>query len=543
MKNRIYYVKNAYITLFILVIISYLNYRIAFSLFDLIDSAESGLWDEFYKHARELIIFTVIVLPVNITYAYLKGLVIKKSMTKMKTDYMKKVFGKNISEFQAQNNALYISAITNDFNTIEKNYVEQVLEILESIIRFATAIIIISLISPLIILIGLVMVLVNVIISVLSSKPVNKHNKERSEMMSSFGGFIKEVLSAFHIIKTNNLEATVTATYNKESKRVQEKKFVIDRIMSFIFAVQNSTTQFLFFGLLIVVSYLMINGVLLFAGLIVVITQIGDIIDPVTRIAQSIPKILSVKSLFIRINETLENRNDKEETMSYDGFNKSIEFKDVGFSYDEKVVLKSINVNFEKGKKYLVIGPSGGGKSTLLRLLRKYFDPLEGEILIDGNNLSEIKKIDYFSKIANVEQQTFLFEDTFINNLTLYKEYSDEEIWDAINRAGLHDFISSHVDGLNRMILDNGKNISGGERSRIAIARALLNKVEILFLDEAFASLDRKLTVEIEKSMLALKNITIINVSHVIIDENKSMYDEVVLINHNSATIMTPQTN
>jgi len=230
-------------------------------------------------------------------------------------------------------------------------------------------------------------------------------------------------------------------------------------------------------------------------------------------------------------------------TISYTGFNKSIEFKNVGFSYDTNVVLESININFEKGKKYLVIGPSGGGKSTMLRLLRKYFDPLEGEILIDGENLSDIKKIDYFSTIANVEQQTFLFEDTFLNNLALYKDYTPEEVWDAVERAGLHDFVAAHEDGLNRMILDNGKNISGGERSRVAIARALLNKVDILFLDEAFASLDRKLTVEIEKSILALKDITIINVSHVIIEENKSMYDEVVLIHNNSATSMTPELN
>ena len=195
MRSKFYYVKDAYITMFILVVISYLDYRVAFSLFDLIDTAQAGLWDEFYAHARILITFTILILPANIIYAYVRGIVIRKSMTKMKTDYMKKVFGKNISEFQTQNNALYISAITNDFNTIEKNYVEQVLEILESIIRFATAIIIISLISPLIILIGLVMVLVNVIISALSSRPVNKHRKERSEMMSSFGGFIKEVYS------------------------------------------------------------------------------------------------------------------------------------------------------------------------------------------------------------------------------------------------------------------------------------------------------------------------------------------------------------
>ncbi len=543
MRRKIYYIKDVYITLFILVIVSYLDFRIAFSLFDLVTVAQAGLWDEFYPHAITLIVLTIAVLPVNIIYAYIRGLVIKRSMTKMKTDYMKKVFHKNISEFQTDNNALYISAITNDFNKIEINYVEQVLSALEAIVAFGTAILIISLISPLIILIGLAMVILIVLISLLSSKPVNKHNKERSEMMSSYGGFIKEVLSAFHIIKTNNLETTVTNTYNKESKGIQKKTFVIDRIMSYIYTIQNTSTMVLFFGLLILISYLMINGVILFAGLVVVVTQMDNIFNPVNRLAESIPNILSVKSLFIRINETLENRSNTVESISYNGFNKSIELKDVGFSYDSKVVLKSINMNFDKGKKYLVIGPSGGGKSTMLRLLRKYFDPLEGEILIDGENLSNIKKIDYFSRVANVEQHTFLFEDTFLNNLALYKDYSDEEVWDAIDRAGLHDFVTSHEDGLNRMILNNGQNISGGERSRVAIARALLNKVDIIFLDEAFASLDRKMTVEIEKSILALKDITIINVSHVIIDENKSMYDEVVLINNNSATLMKPELN
>lgn len=543
MRRKIYYMKDAYVTVLILALISYLDYRIAFTLFDLISVAETGIWDEFFVYGRKLMILVLLLLPTNLIYAYSKGFVIKRSMTKMKTDYMKKVFNKNISEFQSDNNALYISAITNDFNTIEKNYVEQFLFVIESIIKFATAILIISLISPIIILIGLGMVLINIIISVLSSRPVNKHNKERSEMMSSYSGFIKEVLSAFHIIKTNNLESTVTETYNSESKRVQEKKYIIDRIMTYIFAVQNTSIQFLFLGLLIIISYLMINGVIIFAGLVVVVTKIDDIINPVTQLSQSIPSILSVKSLYARINKTLENQNSKEETLSYNGLEQSIEFKDVGFSYDDKTVFESVNMVFEKGKKYLVIGPSGGGKSTMLRLLRKYFNPTDGKILIDGIDLSDIKKNDYFSTIANVEQQTFLFEDTFLNNLTLYKDYSEDEVWDAINRAGMHDFVDSHTDGLHRMILDNGKNISGGERSRVAIARALLNKVDILFLDEAFASLDRKLTVEIENSILALKHITIINVSHVIIEENKSKYDEIVFVNNNTATFSTPEIN
>lgn len=197
-----------------------------------------------------------------------------------------------------------------------------------------------------------------------------------------------------------------------------------------------------------------------------------------------------------------------------------------------------MNLTFEKGKKYLVIGPSGGGKSTVLRLLRKYLNPLSGNVLIDNVNLMDIKKTDYFSKIANIEQQIFLFEDTLRNNLTLYKDYSDEEIWDAIDRAGLHEFVKSQTEGMNRMILDNGKNISGGEKSRVAIARGLLSKANIIFLDEAFASLDYAKAREIEESLLSLEGVTVINVSHVIIEENKDKYDDVIIVKNKQTSLL-----
>jgi ATP-binding cassette, subfamily B, bacterial len=185
-----------------------------------------------------------------------------------------------------------------------------------------------------------------------------------------------------------------------------------------------------------------------------------------------------------------------------------------------------------------VVGPSGGGKSTILRLLRKYFNPAKGTILIDGVNLKDIKKVDYFNKIANIEQQVFLFEDTLKNNLTLYKNYTNQEIMDAIKRAGLEDFLKTHKEGLKYKIVDNGKNVSGGEKSRIAIARGLLNKADIILLDEAFASLDYNKAKEIEDSILALKNVTIINVSHVKIKENLVKYDIIYSVNNKAVKVL-----
>lgn len=536
MKKKILYFKQLYLALLIFILFAFINFKLSFALYDLINIALEGEWGLFLDQAKLVMLFAILLLPVNLVTSFIKSFVVRDAMVHMKGDYIKKVFQKNISEFQSENNALYVSALTNDFNLIEKDYVEQIINMLEGFINFATSILIILLINPLIILIGVAMIGLNAIISVLSSKPIKKHNKERSEMMSKYGGFIKEVLSAFHIIKTNDLESRITETYHSESKKIQEKKYVIDRIMSYVYAIQNMNFGITFLGLMFFVSFLTLKGIILFSGVAVVAQNIDNIIGPVAQFSDALPRILSVKSLFVRIEETLKNQSVFVETKSFDGLKESVEFKAVSFSYSDNIVLDNVDIRFEKGKKYLVVGPSGGGKSTVLRLLRKYFSPNSGAIYIDGINLADIKKVDYFSKIANIEQQIFLFEETLRNNLTLYKNFSDTEVMDAIDRAGLIDFVKSHPDGLERMILDNGKNISGGEKSRIAIARGLLNQADIIFLDEAFASLDYEKAKEIEERLLSLKDVTVVNVSHVIIEENKDMYDEIIYVKNHMAT-------
>jgi ATP-binding cassette, subfamily B, bacterial len=535
MKKRYRYLLILYRVFLIMLIIGFIGFKLSFSIFDTINASTEGDWAAFWDNALWIMIYAIALMPANILFSYIKADTTKIIIVKMKTDYLSSVFKKNISEFQKDNNSQYVSAITNDFNLIEKDYVEQIITIVEAIVNFAMAILIITIISPIILLIGLGVVLLNITVSVVSSIPIKKHNKERSEMMSEYGGFIKEILSAFHIIKTNDLEDRIIENYRKKSEKVQNKKYVIDRIMSYIYAIQNSNFILVFIILMFVVSYLTIQGVILFAGVVVVAQNLDNIINPVAQFSEAVPRILSVKSIFNRIDQTLKNQTSYDETLSFDQFSSRIQLSHVSFAYDDHFIFRDVSLHFDKGKKYLIVGPSGGGKSTLLRLLRKYFAPSEGEILIDNVNLKDIKKIDYFTKIANIEQQIFLFEDTLKNNLTLYKKYSEDEIYNAVKRAGLEDFVEQHPDGINRQILDNGKNISGGEKSRVAIARGLLNNAEIILLDEAFASLDSKSAAAIEASLLALKDVTVINVSHVIFEDNKKLYDDIIMIKNTKA--------
>ena len=538
MLKRLSYFKYSFHLVGLLGVLAYLNFEISFTILDLVNEVTSGNMSGFATYATDLAILLSAQIPLRLLFSFLRGRFIKNTLLKMKTEYIKKVFGKNINEFNKENNAKYISALTNDFNLIEIDYITGILKVLEGITNFLTGVIIIIIISPIILAVGIFVILVSVAISSIATRPVKKKNKERSTLLEEYSAFTKEVLSAFNIIKTNDLETRVSETFKKQSDKVQSKQYQIDKLISFVYALNNVNFGFTVFALLLTVSYLAITGIATIASVVVIIQNTFNIVGPIAELAEALPKIITSNALFEKIDASLKNIEDYKETKSFDGFKKKIELKNVSFSYDNDLVLDDISLSFEKGKKYLVVGPSGGGKSTILRLLRKYFNPAKGTILIDGVNLKDIKKVDYFNKIANIEQQVFLFEDTLKNNLTLYKNYTNQEIMDAIKRAGLDDFLKTHAEGLKYKIVDNGKNVSGGEKSRIAIARGLLNKADIILLDEAFASLDYNKAKEIEDSILALKNVTIINVSHVKIKENLGKYDIIYSVNNKAVKVL-----
>ena len=502
-------------------------------MMDLMDIALSGDMTNFKGVAIELVVIAASLVPLCILVAITRALYKRKANLSIKGYYVKEIFNKNISEFHKENNAKYISCITNDFNLLEVNLVDSLFEIGLSIGNFAAGIWMLSIVSPWVILVAFVIIGLMIVFSIVTSKPVSKHMNERSNLFEGYTSYTKEMLSAFHIIKSNNLTKRVQESFNEKSEQVQQKGYVIDKILSYIQAAENGMITLMMYAILAISGYMSIKGIITVGGAFLVIQSMQKVMWPVMNLSEQLPKIFTVKDLIRKIEETLKNEDTYEETLSMPNFQEGITLNKVSFGYKEdEYILKDVDLKLKKGGKYLIVGPSGGGKSTLLKLLRKYFNPTEGDIFIDGCNLRDIKKKDFFSQVANVEQQVFIFEDTLRNNITLYKDYSEEEIKEAINKSGLDDFVKGLPNGLDTMIYDNGKNISGGERSRVVIARGLLAKASIIFLDEAFAALDMERAKEIEQSILELEGVTVINVSHVMFKDTISKYDQVIKVNH-----------
>ena len=207
---------------------------------------------------------------------------------------------------------------------------------------------------------------------------------------------------------------------------------------------------------------------------------------------------------------------EKEDAKPVKEFKECIEFKDVCFAYASEPVLKNINLKIPKGKTVAIVGPSGGGKSTMADMLPRFYDVDSGEILLDGTNIKDYKMEDLISLMGIVTQEAILFNDTVYNNITFGMEnVTEEQVINAAKVANAHEFIVAMEEGYHTNIGDRGGKLSGGQRQRLAIARAVLKNPPILILDEATSALDTESERLVQDALTNLmKNRTSIVIAH-----------------------------
>ncbi len=494
----------------------------------LVDQALAGDFTAVRQSLSYFVLLTILIMPFDYLLIRCYGRYVKSVMFTMRSIFLEKLLKLDLLSFNQKGSSRFYSHISNDFNTIENNDVEAGYYLAVQIIRALTALIVLAYVNLRILLFLFLVMLVFFVVSSLLGRILRRHEKERTDLFQDYTRYIREIVTAFRLVKGNNLEERSRQEFAQKSGSVQSKGYMIDKLSSYIDFVQNLLFFTVIFGVLLLIAYFAGIGYVSAGYIVLVVNIISAISNPFSQALQKIPLLKAAQQIYQSIDESLEPLpKEVAESESFSGFTKEIKMVDVSFSYEDEPTLKDINLVFEKGKKYLLIGPSGGGKSTIIRLLHKYISPDKGEVLVDGVNLAQINSEDYLKYLANVEQHVFLFEDSLKNNLTLYNDYLQAEIDAAIAASGLDEFIKKQPQGLEEQILDNGKNISGGEKARIAIARALLRQSEIILLDEAFASLDDQIALAIEKRLLALQGVTVIMVSHVIFAESLKLYDHV----------------
>ncbi|MXV50013.1 ATP-binding cassette domain-containing protein [Pedobacter sp. HMF7647] len=448
------------------------------------------------------IVCSVIVVSVFLAniFAYLSQRIMENLRAHTLLNLRKSVFNNmidlHLGYFSNERKGDIMSKITNDVQVVQYSVTGTLQVIFKEPLQIIAYLVILLNISVKLTLISLLVV---PIAGFVVARIVKNLKQQAINLQQSFGlmiSYLDEALTGIKIVKAFNASFRMKDRFNSENRTYTN----IVKAMARRQQLASPTSQFL--------SVLMISGIVLYGGYLILnkqseltsaqfIVYIGifsQLTRPVKSISDSFSNIHQGIAAGERVLELIDTKpaiTDQPDAKVVDGFNDKIEFRNVDFAYGDKIVLKDITAVIPKGKTIALVGPSGGGKSTLMDLLPRFTEPKSGSILFDGIDTKTIKAESLRAQMGFVNQESILFNDSIFNNIAFGKpDATLEEVEAAAKIANAHDFITQTENGYFTNIGDRGMKLSGGQKQRINIARAVLSNPSIMLLDEATSALD-----------------------------------------------------
>ena len=484
--------------------------------------------DALYEQGIMFLVLLVLSILMYILVTYLNPKYQKKAITHYKNNIYGCILDKNIANFNKHNTSTYISALTNDVTKIEASYLFSAFDLITNITLLLTTIVIMLIYSPLLTLAGIGLSLLPFIGAIIVGGKLAFHEKEISDQNASFMHFVKDNLIGFSTVKVFKSENKIKELFIKNNDILENKKASKTKTLVLMEMVQTVLSLVSQFGVFFIGAYISITTGDIAPSVILLFVQLMNyIISPLMQIPSSLSKRLACKPLFIKISEIIQIESDNNLGVEIEEINE-ITVSNLKFMYDDKVILKGINHKFEKNKSYAIVGTSGSGKTTLINLLLGKYNNYSGDIYYNNTDLKNISLDSLFEIASFVEQNVFVFDDSIINNITMYSNIDEELLKEAINKSGLAKLIDEK--GPDYRCGENGCNLSGGEKQRISIARALVKKSQLLLLDEATSALDNETSSSITNNLLRINNTTKIMITHRLDEEILNQFDEIVVM-------------
>lgn len=459
------------------------------------------------------------------TFRYLAGRVIGKVRAKTIRNVRRSLFERitslNIGYFSNKRKGDIMSRLTNDVQEVEATIVSSLKVIFKEPATIIGYFIFLFILSYQLTLFTIVILPVSGAVIASIAKRLKKKAVQSQSNLGEMVGTIDETIGGVRVINAFNALSYVISKFNRQN----DKYARLNVSMANRFELAGPISEFL--GIIVVALVLYYGGSLVLSGesslnggqFLAYIALFSQILQPAKSISNSMSGIQRGLASADRILELLETKTEiieKEDAKDLPVFNHSIEFKNVWFAYENESVLRQINLKINKGEMIALVGQSGGGKSTLADLIPRFYDPVKGEITIDGISLKDLKLQSLRKHMGIVTQESILFNDTVFNNIAFGVENaSHEEVIKAAKIANAHEFISKLPGGYNEIIGDRGVKLSGGQKQRLSIARAVFKNPPILILDEATSALDSESEKLVQEALTNLmKNRTSIVIAH-----------------------------
>ena len=466
-----------------------------------------------------------------VTY-YAKPRYIRKAMQNYKEALFGKLLDKNIMSFRSESTATYLSALTNDCASIEANYLDKEFMFIFRVTSFVSSLAMMIYYSPFLTLIAVGVTFLPLLVSLSSGKKMSKAEVTVSDRNKSFTAAVTDCLNGFSVIKSFRAEKPVSDLFSSENTKLENSKYNRTRLQIFISTLGQLSGLIAQVSVFFAGAYLALSGKGITAGTVMIFVNLMNfVVAPVAELPGLLAARKASRALMDKIANSLEISTFAAGDTELCTLEREISVKDVSFAYEDgKEVLHDVSVDFEAGKSYAIVGASGSGKSTLLNLIMSGSCGAEysGSIKWDDVELKDSSSDSFFDQVSSIDQNVFVFNSSIKDNITMFRDFPDEDVNEAIRRSNLNELIGERGTGL--MCGESGKALSGGEKQRISIARSLLKRSSVLVADEITAALDPQTAHKVSSDILDLKGITRIVVTHSLEESLMRRYDKILVM-------------
>ena len=470
-------------------------------------SGKGGIdFDKVGKILLMLFGFYVISSLFSFIQSFVMANISQKLTYSMRKEITRKINKLPMNYFDNKTNGEVLSIITNDIDTLGMNLNQSITQIITSVCTLVGIAIMMLSISFQMTLISLIVMPIGAFLVKIVVGKSQKYFKMQQDYLGHVNGQVEEVFSGLTIVKAFNGEEKASEEFAKANEQLYKSAWKSQFLSGLMHPIMKFISNVGYVGVAIVGGYLAIEGKITIGNIQSFIQYNKQFTQPINQIAEVSAMIQGMIAAAERIFEFLDEKEEVETNKpgaTTEGLKGNVKFEHVKFGYrPEQTVIKDFNATVTEGQKIAIVGPTGAGKTTMVKLLMRFYDVTDGAILLDGHNIKDFTRGDLRQMFGMVLQDTWLFGGTVKENIKYGKEdATDDEVIQAAKAARVHHFIKTLPNGYNSILSDDTSGVSAGQKQLLTIARVILADPKILILDEATSSIDTRTEIEIQKAM------------------------------------------